>query len=309
VRWWGAIAFLVIGLMGASPLAAQHPFLLTHVPRFLDESDRVLLLLESRSSGTPFTVRVLVELDPVTSRRWLRVSSAGRTTPLNLTISCDGKTRDLPLTHAFAQAEPRMAVYALADALADWLLVSSTCVLTGVEGAIPLPLDMIRASWRDRAPEVSPGIRLLATIERVFGPGDFSVRIDSRLERVRCAAIEALSTLRVPRVPGKTWSTVLAPGIEGAQGGTLMLEFDILERDREGRLLAYVYIEDKLLNAELLRAGLARAAVTAPNIRHRELFLRLENEARTARRGFWGAGSAVAVFGHGRPVVRNERER
>jgi endonuclease YncB( thermonuclease family) len=48
-----------------------------------------------------------------------------------------------------------------------------------------------------------------------------------------------------------------------------------------------------LLNAELVRAGLARAVISAPNVLHRDLFLRLESEARTARREIWAAGSAI----------------
>jgi endonuclease YncB( thermonuclease family) len=43
------------------------------------------------------------------------------------------------------------------------------------------------------------------------------------------------------------------------QGQTVRLELDVQERDRYGRLLAYVYVGDTMVNAELVAQGYARA--------------------------------------------------
>ena len=59
------------------------------------------------------------------------------------------------------------------------------------------------------------------------------------------------------------------------------------DRDRYGRLLRYVWLSDgRLLNAEIIRAGWAEAYRHLRYERRAE-FLRLDREARAARRGMW----------------------
>src|SRR5262249_54563474 len=69
------------------------------------------------------------------------------------------------------------------------------------------------------------------------------------------------------------------------------MELDTQERDRDGRLLAYVYVADQMVNAELVRRGSAEVMTIQPNVRHRELFVGLEQEARDNRRGVWADAS------------------
>jgi micrococcal nuclease len=71
-------------------------------------------------------------------------------------------------------------------------------------------------------------------------------------------------------------------------GKTVRLEFDVQERDRHGRLLAYVYLEDgTFVNAWLVAEGFAQVMTVPPNVKHQELFLKFQREAREARRGLW----------------------
>jgi micrococcal nuclease len=65
------------------------------------------------------------------------------------------------------------------------------------------------------------------------------------------------------------------------------LELDVQARDRYGRLLAYVWLGDTMVNAELLRLGLAQVMTVPPNVRHQALFLKLQREARESGRGLW----------------------
>ncbi|MBI4314128.1 MAG: thermonuclease family protein [Candidatus Omnitrophica bacterium] len=72
------------------------------------------------------------------------------------------------------------------------------------------------------------------------------------------------------------------------EGKKIRLEYDVQKRDKYGRLLAYVYLEDgTFVNAELIRQGYAQILTIPPNVRHQEQFLRLEREARQDRRGLW----------------------
>jgi hypothetical protein len=72
-------------------------------------------------------------------------------------------------------------------------------------------------------------------------------------------------------------------------GGQMVhLEFDIQPRDQYGRLLAYVYVGEMMVNAELVRQGSALLSTYPPNVKHEALFVRPQREAREATRGLWG---------------------
>jgi len=68
------------------------------------------------------------------------------------------------------------------------------------------------------------------------------------------------------------------------------LEFDVQKKDEEGRTLAYVFIKDVFVNGELIRLGFAHAAVSPPNVRYKDLFLKYEREAKEKYAGLWQEG-------------------
>ena len=64
------------------------------------------------------------------------------------------------------------------------------------------------------------------------------------------------------------------------------------KRDRYGRLLAFVYLDDgRLLNQEMIAQGWAQA-YRSFKYRHKSDFLRAQSQARLARRGLWAKGEA-----------------
>ncbi len=71
---------------------------------------------------------------------------------------------------------------------------------------------------------------------------------------------------------------------------TVRLEFDVEKKDSEGRLLAYVYVKKVFINGELIRLGFARAAVTPPNLKYKDLFRKYEKEASEKCIGLWQEG-------------------
>ena len=75
-------------------------------------------------------------------------------------------------------------------------------------------------------------------------------------------------------------------------GETVRLVFDAERRDRYDRLLAYVYLGERFVNAELVREGYATTLTIPPNDTHAPLFERLERRAGAAGRGLWGACEA-----------------
>ncbi|MFN2594147.1 MAG: thermonuclease family protein, partial [Actinomycetota bacterium] len=66
---------------------------------------------------------------------------------------------------------------------------------------------------------------------------------------------------------------------------------DVEETDAYGRLLRYVYIGDEMANARLVENGYAQVFTYPPNVRHADLFVALERDARDHNRGLWSPGT------------------
>ncbi len=72
--------------------------------------------------------------------------------------------------------------------------------------------------------------------------------------------------------------------VEGRRGE---LEFDVRERDKEGRLWAYLSVNGLMVNEWLVANGYARASFFPPNLRYAERIRHMEEEARKLRIGIW----------------------
>ncbi len=67
------------------------------------------------------------------------------------------------------------------------------------------------------------------------------------------------------------------------------LEYDVNRYDRYMRILAYAYLEDgTFLNAYLVENGYAMVLTVPPNVKHTDLFLKLQQNARIQNKGLWG---------------------
>ncbi len=74
-------------------------------------------------------------------------------------------------------------------------------------------------------------------------------------------------------------------------GNRVRLEYDVERRDRYGRLLAYVYVGDTMVNAALAGEGFAQTATYPPNVRYVHLFAAVQSVARAEHKGLWGETS------------------
>jgi len=73
------------------------------------------------------------------------------------------------------------------------------------------------------------------------------------------------------------------------EGKTVRLVVGEEPYDRYDRLLAYVYVSGRMVNAELLRTGMAETLTIPPNDRFSERFQRIEAAARASDRGRWAS--------------------
>jgi micrococcal nuclease len=109
-------------------------------------------------------------------------------------------------------------------------------------------------------------------------------------ERIRLIGIDTPETKR-PNTPvecfGKEASSALAALIP--IGTPVMVERDVEERDRYGRLLGYVFraSDGLFVNHEMVRAGMALPYTFPPNIAYVDVFAAAGDASRAAAAGLW----------------------
>ena len=111
-------------------------------------------------------------------------------------------------------------------------------------------------------------------------------------ERVRLIGVDTPETKDPNRPAGcfGTEATRFTSSLLPA-GTPVRLVGDAEQRDRFGRLLAYVYrrADGLFVNAELLRRGFAQLLTIPPNVAHTDHFAAIAREARSGSQGLWAA--------------------
>jgi micrococcal nuclease len=131
------------------------------------------------------------------------------------------------------------------------------------------------------------GAASTARVERVVDGDTIVVRIDGRSERVRYIGVDTPESVK-PGVRVQCFAKAAAAANRRlVLGRSVRLEYDAEARDRYGRLLAYVWSGDVLVNAELVRLGYGKPLEIAPNLAHAAELRRLAGAARRAGRGLW----------------------
>jgi micrococcal nuclease len=137
------------------------------------------------------------------------------------------------------------------------------------------------------AAPAAEGQRLEGSVIRVVDGDTIHVKLADRVEKVRYIGVNTPELHHPSRgeEPGGRAAAEVNRRLVGGQ--RVRLERDVQSRDRHGRLLAYVWIGELMVNAELVRLGYAQVITVPPNVRHQDLFLKLQREAREAGRGLW----------------------
>jgi micrococcal nuclease len=111
---------------------------------------------------------------------------------------------------------------------------------------------------------------------------------------VRLMGVDTPESVK-PEHPVERWGPeATAFTREFIAGRQVRLRFDRERVDQYGRLLAYVWVEERLLNEELVRAGFARFE---PQYHYAEpmkrRFRSAQDEARSAQRGIWSDANSL----------------
>lgn len=136
---------------------------------------------------------------------------------------------------------------------------------------------------------------LAASVTRIIDGDTVDVRLESgKGDRVRFIGVDTPERGRPYSSEATSYTS------KNLAGASIFLELDVEQRDRYGRLLAYVWlaqpssgseaeVRTAMHNARLLLDGFAQLLTVPPNVRYVDMFKRFQQEAREASRGLWGA--------------------
>ena len=124
------------------------------------------------------------------------------------------------------------------------------------------------------------------------------VNLNSTEERVRLIGVDTPET-KHPQKGVEPFGPEASEYTKETLGRKMVwIEFDVGQRDRYGRLLAYVWLEmpesgtdeeirAKMFNARLLLNGYARLMTIPPNVKYVDRFKEYQTEARENQKGLW----------------------
>ena len=141
-----------------------------------------------------------------------------------------------------------------------------------------------------------------ATVEKITDGDTFSVIFNGRKEKIRLIGIDTPESRKNARAEKQSKeesideATIIAMGKAAKEfistlikkGDKVKLEFDVQERDKYGRFLCYVYLEDgRMLNEVVIREGYAYPLSIAPDVKYEEKFREAFRYARENNKGLW----------------------
>jgi len=135
-------------------------------------------------------------------------------------------------------------------------------------------------------------------------------------QRVRLIGIDAPESSENPKAQrdslrsGQALQAIVSLGQESKrfvknliEGKKVRLEVDAQQHDKYGRLLAYLFLDDMFINAEIVRQGYASLMTIPPNVKYNKELIRSFEEARSFQRGLWEQPAMAGLAGHEEPKI------
>ena len=171
-------------------------------------------------------------------------------------------------------------------------------VITGRRRRLPLAavvVVLLALVWRYFSAPPGPPEVLAEGLYEVQRVVDGDTLLLANHARVRLIGADTPETVK-PNHPVEPWGPEASEfSRQFVAGRQVRLELDRERVDKYGRFLAYVWVGDRMLNEELIRAGLARAELQyhySTSMKTR--FRRAEADAKSAGRGIWSGQPAAA---------------
>ena len=182
-------------------------------------------------------------------------------------------------------------------------LIISGIFILGIFGGLLISLNLSKIKDQDKILSTTTQQELSATEFRspTSNNSDSALRSDLLAKVIKVidgdtVVLESGETLRLIGVdaPEKNDCFATESGdelIKLVDGRGVKLEKDVSEVDRYSRLLRYVWIDQLMVNQELVRLGFAKAFPYPPDVKYQDLFSQAEQEAHDNNRGLWAVCS------------------
>ncbi|MDF2548799.1 MAG: hypothetical protein K0R93_3697 [Anaerosolibacter sp.] len=133
-------------------------------------------------------------------------------------------------------------------------------------------------------------------ITKIVDGDTIEIDYNGTKERVRLIGVDTPESVHPDATRNSEYGKVASEfSNKQLDGKTVTLEFDVQERDKYGRLLAYVYVDGIMYNKILVSEGYAKVATFPPNVKYVADFTALEKQAREQNKGLWAYEETVSV--------------
>ena len=196
--------------------------------------------------------------------------------------------------------EKKLAIWSLFISLALALSLNLACratepIETAASPTRAAPLVQqteVLAPSRSYSPTLWPENGESALVTRVIDGDTVEVSLNGESRTVRYIGIDTPET-KHPSKPIECFGPEASQfNKELVAGRQIILEKDITDKDRYGRLLRYVWIEGVgLVNQILVENGYGRVSTYPPDVKYESLLIEAESSAQADGIGRWGACS------------------
>ena len=138
----------------------------------------------------------------------------------------------------------------------------------------------------DSSTSAGKGAGKAVLAEKIYDGDTIGAVANGRFEKIRLIGIDA------PEMGQRPWGSKARKSLESlvaAADSKVLLEFDVEQRDKYGRVLGYLWTQDgRLINEELLKKGSAVLFTFPPNVKYVKRLQTAQKMARDNKSGIWG---------------------
>lgn len=136
----------------------------------------------------------------------------------------------------------------------------------------------------------------VAVVSRVVDGDTIVVTLNGKEEKIRLIGVNTPESVgryaKKPQPYGKEASAYTKKQLDGK---TVYLQKDVSDRDKYGRLLRYVWLEEpdksklkeQMFNAILIAEGYGSVMTYPPDVKYSDTFVAIEKVAREGNKGLW----------------------
>lgn len=183
--------------------------------------------------------------------------------------------------------------------------VSELFSLTTTKSPSPIAVTRLRIS-PTIVPAMSPTPKIQIETVRVIRviDGD-TIEIEGG-QKIRYIGIDTPETVQSNELVVCNGVEASAKNSELVLNKLIRLEKDVSDTDQYGRLLRYIWIDNTLINEELVQEGYALASSYPPDVKYQERLNQAQREAREGSKGLWKDCQEVVPTSTPIPLVTKE---